>query len=234
MALRNILGLSAIMLSLAAGMFALGFWQLERMGEKEVLISDFEDSESLSLQESLESDQRFIRIHATGRFDDEKHVLLDNQVLNGRAGVHVLTPFTNFSGSTILVNRGWKPIPADRSSLPSVETPTVPVDISGILAPPPEHRQKLGDPDILKPDKWPQLVTYLDIDAVSQAMDKSLIDRVIWLDAADPNGFDGREWSPTTMKPIQHKAYAVQWFGLGIAALAIWLYLILRRKNENL
>jgi len=221
------------MLPLAAGMFALGMWQLQRTDEKEALISDFEDGVSQSLDESLDSEEQFTRIHATGRFDNEKHLLLDNKIFNGRAGVHVFTPFRTFSGTTILVNRGWKPIPADRSSLPTIETPTVPVDISGILAPPPENRQTLGEPDELQIDQWPQMVTYLVLDDAASALQIALADRVIWLDVQDPNGFEGRDWSPSIMKPEQHKAYAVQWFGLAITALAIWLYLVLRQRGKN-
>ena len=221
------------MLALAAGFSSLGWWQLQRMDEKEALISDFEDGEIQGLQTSLESEERFIRVHATGRFDTERHVLLDNQVFRGRAGVHVFTPFTTFNGTTILVNRGWKPMPADRSSLPEVGAPSVPVDISGVLAPPPEHRQRLGDPDVLKPDEWPQLVTYLDIKNVASALQADLPHRVVWLDAGDETGFEGREWSPSTMKPQQHKAYAVQWFGLATAALVIWVYVLIRQRGKN-
>lgn len=233
MAWRNILGLSILMLPLAAGFSALGCWQLQRADEKAALIEDFESGERQNLDDSLDGEERFVRVRATGRFDADKHILLDNRIYQGRAGAHVFTPFTTFNGTTILVNRGWKPIPPDRSTLPVIETPAVPVDISGVLAPPPEHRQRLGEPDILKTDEWPQLVTYLDIEQAATAMNLRLPNRVIWLDAGDSAGFEDREWSPSTMKPEQHKAYAVQWFGLAVAALVIWVILLMRQRGKN-
>lgn len=233
MAIRNIFRISALLLPLVLVMFALGWWQTQRMAEKVALTSEFEDAQYNSLDESLGNEARYTHINATGRFDTEKHIFLDNMIWNGRAGVHVFTPFRTFSGTTILVNRGWKPMAADRASLPAVWTPAVPVDIRGILAPPPEHRQKLGSPDALETGHWPQLVTYLDISTVAAALQTPLPDRVVWLDSEDPAGFEGRDWSPSTMTADHHQAYAIQWFALGAAALVFWLVLAWRARRGH-
>lgn len=225
---------SLVLIPLALVMAALGWWQLDRMKAKQSLQSSFNDATELGLDEAVQGDVPFARVSSNGRFDSERHILLDNQVLNGKAGVHVFTPFRTMNGTEILVNRGWKPMAPDRGSLPEIWTPTVPVRISGILAPPPEHRQKLGEPDELTRDDWPQLVTYLDIATASAALDATLPSWVIWLDPEDPNGFDGRDWAPAVMTPERHRAYAVQWFALAATALAILVVLSIRdRKNRH-
>ena len=233
MARRRTPAASLVLLPLALLMAVLGWWQVTRMEAKQALIDEFENAESVTLDEALESNTRFARISATGRFDTSRSIMLDNMVLKGRPGIHVYTPFTTFSGTTILVNRGWKPMAADRRSLPEVWTPAVPVGLRGILAPPPEHRQKLGEPDKLETDSWPQLVTYLDIPAASNALREDLPDYVVLLAADDPAGFEGRDWSPIVMKPDQHLAYAVQWFALAIVAFVISIYISFRARREG-
>lgn len=227
MAIRLLTRARNILIPVALLGFLLGWWQLQRMAEKEALIGDFEDRQVQTLKASLASERNFVRIRTTGQLDPNRHILLDNKIWKGRAGVHVFTPFTS-AGTTILVNRGWLLLPPDRSSLPGFDTPATPVTIEGILAPAPEHRQRLGEPDVLDSTHWPQLVTYLDIDNVEAALGTDLASRVIWLDDDDPNGFDGRDWSPVNMTPGHHRAYAVQWFALGLAALIFWLVLLRR------
>lgn len=224
---------SLVLLPLALLMAALGWWQIQRMEAKEALIQEFDDAPNLTLEEALRQENRFARISATGRFDTRRHVLLDNMILDGRAGVHVYTPFTTFSGTTILVNRGWKPMAADRRSLPEIWTPTVPVGIRGMLAPPPEHRQRLGEPDSLTTEGWPQLVTYLDLEAVAGALQEQLPGRIVRLAEDDPAGFEGRDWSPAVMTPERHLAYAVQWFALAVVALAVALALSFRARARS-
>ena len=228
MHIRKLAWSSVVMLPLAAGMAWLGVWQLDRMDEKRELEREFNSPEVLPLDAALETGRRFAPIRVTGRFDDEKHILLDNKVLRGRAGVHVFTPFQAFSGTTVLVNRGWKPLPADRSALPEIWTPSVPVALTGILAPPPEHRQRLGKDEEMDPGKWPQLVTYLDIDRAASALRMPLADRVVWLSPEHEAGFEGRDWSPAVTEPERHRAYAIQWFALSGTALVLWLVLITR------
>ena len=107
---------STIFLFALAALFAgLGNWQLERKAEKEALFEQFDNAPALGIGRALERNERFARIEAWGRFDTERHLLLDNRMFRGRAGVHVLTPFILGDGQVILVNRGWLPLPPDRS-----------------------------------------------------------------------------------------------------------------------
>ncbi len=225
--------ISSVMLPLAAVTAWLGFWQFERLEEKQKLLDEFHNAEVQPLDRALENSPRFARISTTGRFDSERHILLDNKIFNGRAGVHVFTPYHSFSGTTILVNRGWKPLPVDRSRLPEVWTPTVPMALDGIMAPPPEHRQKLGEADQLAIDRWPQLVTYLEIEDAAAALQIGLPDKVVWLSPDHEAGFEGRDWSPAVIGPERHQAYAIQWFALSATVLVIWLVIVVRAMSGN-
>jgi surfeit locus 1 family protein len=223
------LGLTIALFAIGLLFAWLGNWQLDRQQEKQLLFDQFEQAPLMSIEQALARDQGFSRVQAYGHFDAQRHVLLDNQILNGRAGVHVLTPFFLNDGTTILVNRGWLPMPPDRRTLPAVPTEAAERTIAGILRKPSTGGQRLGDPDVITPDQWPQLVTYLDLDSVAAALDAPLEEWLLQLEADDPAGFAGRQWKAAVMEPGVHRAYALQWFALMVATFIIWLTLGVRR-----
>jgi len=221
--------LSLILITLAALFLRLGMWQLDRRAEKEDLFARFATAPSLGLEQALANGQEFARIEAFGRYDATRHLLLDNRIWNGRAGVHALTPFQLSDGRWLLVNRGWLPLPPDRSSLPDVPTEPAARTIQGRLAAPPAAGPRLGEADVLVSDRWPQLLTYFDLDSAGAALNVPLQRWIVQLDADDPSGFGDRQWSPAVMEPAVHGAYAFQWMALATAALVIWVFLGLRR-----
>ena len=226
-------GSSVSLLAIALACLWLGNWQLQRREEKQTLFDQFENAPMLSIEEAVKQDKPFSRVQAYGRFDDTRHVLLDNKILNGRAGVHVLTPFTLENGATILVDRGWLPLAPDRRHLPPVPTGPSARIISGILKRPATDGPRLGNPDELVTDKWPQLVTYLELEIVSDALGTALLPWILQLDPADPGGFEGRQWKAAVMGPEVHAAYAFQWFALSLATMIIWLTLGFRRAQQQ-
>jgi cytochrome oxidase assembly protein ShyY1 len=204
---------------------SLGTWQTRRAAEKEALELEYQQAPLMSLKTAIAEQKRFSRVNITGHFDTERHLLLDNQVLRGRTGVFVFTPFYSQSGLVILVNRGWLPLPADRSSLPEIDTPAGEVSIDGILNTPPVPGKILGEADRLAKDSWPQLVTYLNIDDLSGALEQPIEAWVIQLSKADAAGFEGREWKAVYLSADRHGAYAFQWFALTLVTIIMWLYL---------
>lgn len=225
MIFRTSVKLTLLLLILALVFARLGYWQLQRKAEKETLFEEFVSAPVMSFEAALENGKRFARVDVTGRYDTERHILLDNRIFKGRAGVHVLTPFYASSGSVVLVNRGWLPLPPDRSYLPEVPTDDSLRTLSGRLNRLPTEGPRVGEADVLRPDNWPQLVTYFDQPPVEQAIGSSLEPWLVQLDADQATGFEGRQWKAAVMEPKVHGAYAVQWFGLMTAAIVIWFVL---------
>ena len=225
---------SLLMLVSFAG---LGKWQLERAAEKQERIERFSGAPEMQGLPEPDSASEFTQLEIRGRFNSHKHILADNQVLAGRVGVHVYSPFELPGGELILVNRGWLPLRADRRELPLVE-PVEPassqemITISGRLGPMPEPGRQLGEPGEINPEQWPQLLTYPDIDLIAAALNRPLYPWVLFLDEFSPGGFDGRHWKPVYMSPSKHRAYAFQWFALAITALFGWLLLAFRRGRQ--
>jgi surfeit locus 1 family protein len=237
MPFRPSLGLTLILVVLALLFLRLALWQLDRKAEKDALFERFAKAPELSIEQALDMEASFARVEAFGRYDGDRHLLLDNRIWKGRAGVHVLTPFTLGDGRTLLVNRGWLPLAADRQSLPEFATGGEARTLRGRLARPSTDGPRLGGDDVLEADRWPQLITYLDLEAAAAVLAVPLQPWILQLDAGDASGFEDRLWQPAVMAPEVHGAYAVQWLGLLTATVVIWILLGLRRganrRNEE-
>jgi cytochrome oxidase assembly protein ShyY1 len=225
--------LTLILITLAGVFLQLGLWQLDRKAEKTVLFERFENAPSMGIEQALAQQANLARVEAFGHYDEVRHVLLDNRIWNGRPGVQALTPFQLSDGRWLLVNRGWLPLPPDRLALPAVPTDAAARTIRGRLVAPGIDGPRLGEADVLVSDRWPQLVTYLELADVGAALRESLQPWIVQLDADDPSGFADRQWSAAVMEPAVHGAYAVQWLALCAATLIIWITLGLRRGRHR-
>lgn len=97
--------------------FALGTWQVFRLGWKTELIARFEDRlirDPLPLPPRIDpaviKDFDYRRVYATGRLRHDQEMLIGPRIHDGKNGYLVITPLEReTSGATILVNRGWIP-----------------------------------------------------------------------------------------------------------------------------
>ena len=106
--------------------FALGSWQVARLGWKTELIARFEDRlvrDPLPLPPSIDpaaiKDFDYRRVYATGIFRHDQEMLIGPRLNDGNDGYMVVTPlerqFEGYPGNTkILICRGW--IPKDKAS----------------------------------------------------------------------------------------------------------------------
>ena len=210
---------------------ALGRWQLDRAEQKAEIQLQFEQAPSFQVLPEAVKAPRFAHISLKGRFDPERHVLIDNQLLRGRPGVHVLTPFELDDGRWVLVNRGWLPLAPDRQVLPTVPTRSNSQVIGGKLDELYQPGRRIGAPDKVGQDHWPQLLTYPDMDDIAFALGTTLYPLTLLLDEAHSDGFEGRNWKPVNTGAAKHQARALQWFTFVIAALVIWIFLGFRRGS---
>lgn len=226
--------LTTLVLVLLACLFALlGTWQEKRAVEKAALEQQHRAAGALPLKTAMEQQSRFASIDVNGRYDTSRHILLDNQIWKGRAGVYVFTPFYTTGDKVILVNRGWLPLAPDRKTLPEIPTPQHEIILKGMLNTLPVPGRILGSADQLQQEQWPQLVTYLNLSDISGSLGVTLEDWVIQLSRSESSGFDGREWKPVFLSSSRHKGYAFQWFALVAACVAMWLFLGFRKSSGN-
>lgn len=226
-------------LAVASGFIRLGIWQLDRAEQKERILQSYATTTELQALEVSKDTPLYNRTSAEMVLLSQQ-LLLDNQILDGRVGVHVLTPTLLSPNKLLLINRGWLPISADRLTLPDAPLKQGQQRISGRLAPIPQVGLRLGQQPALNPNQWPQLITYADFDTIQttyrdvmQQVDLELLPFVLQLDLDNDNGFAGRNWSPVNFGPKKHLAYALQWFTLALAVIITWLIVSLKTERKK-
>lgn len=210
----------------------LALWQLDRAEEKQLLIDQWESAPAGALSDFAGLDH-FALASGVGRFDLQRHILLDNQTRNHQPGVHVITPFELDDGTLIMVNRGWQPWDRRSPAPPEFATPSGPVNISGRVSEPPRVGFQLGQPLPLNVESWPNLMTYYDTGLIAAALGRELTDRVLLLDPEHPAHLSGDAWPTVNMGPERHIGYAVQWVSIGSAVLFLWIFLSYRSLRRR-
>lgn len=210
--------------------WAAGNWQLDRAHEKERLKEVYErgaSSAALILSATPVEAQRllFRPIEATGEFVPRAAVFLDNKVLAGVTGYHVIMPL-RIAGSPkyVLVNRGWVAAGSDRTRLPDVWTPAASVTVVGIAVLPGRFLELSG----AQPGGpvWQNLTIeryrrrmQLDIHPVVIEQRNDLGDGLV------------RSWSGPDVGAARHYGYAVQWFSL--CGLIVFLYVFFHVRRDR-
>jgi surfeit locus 1 family protein len=220
-------------------LIALGIWQLGRAKDKEVLLAlqtqRMHDS-ALQLTAASSADPESLRyraVKAAGRYDAAHQFLIDNRILNGRAGYYVLTPFIiQNSGLAVLVNRGWIPVNADRSLLPDVTMAADAATVTGRINSFPAVGLKLAGAEI-PADGWPSVVQVAESAILAKRLGYALFDFQLEMDAGQPLGYV-REWKTATpMPPEKHRAYAFQWFGLALTLVILFIWLSCKKNTDE-
>lgn len=220
-------------LCLVLGFSALGNWQWGRGLEKQAMLdaADAARSESPWPLSAATQPGGVNRAAGGGRFLDTPPLWLDNQRRGARVGVRLYCAFQPHSGTPLLVDLGWLPLPGDRR-LPREACPTGPADLSGLLAPPPAVGLRLGGGLESRDGGQRWLALHLEPDNVARAWQlPALAPRVLRLDPALPLGHErDLEVLANTLPPEKHRGYAIQWFGLAFATLVVILLLWFRKR----
>ncbi|MCP4409547.1 MAG: SURF1 family protein [Gammaproteobacteria bacterium] len=224
--------------SLLVLFLSLGNWQLDRADEKRTILQTYQQriqqtAGELSLPIIEPEQWRYRKVRLSGRFDNERQLLLDNQVSRGQVGLNVLTPFKlRYQEQIVLIDRGWLPLGNDRSQLPDIKVTAEVVTLEGTIYTPYKKGLRLGELDERNAHSWPRLIQYLDFDEISQRLGYPIAPLTIRLDPASSLGYH-REWPPIPITPDTHTAYAIQWFTLAGVLIIIYLTLSLKRNNAS-
>lgn len=222
---------SLLVALLLPALLGLGFWQLSRAEDKRALLAQFEarrQAEPLALAElAAAGAPAWQRVRLHGRFDAEHSLLLDNRTRTGRPGVELLQPFRDDGGQWLLVNRGWLPWP-DRRVPPVFATPDEALALTAWV-----YRSP-GNPFLLKHsagDGWPRLVNRVDAAALWHELGRAGLPVELRLEpGAAAYAVD---WPLLAMAPEKHLGYALQWFALAAALLALFVYLGIHSARET-
>lgn len=219
----------------------LGVWQLSRAAQKEALQSALDsravlpalDASSLAGHVDDAPAQHYRRVVLRGRWQADRTVFLDNRQMGGRPGFYVVTPLQlEHAHGAVLVQRGWSPRDmADRTRVPEVVSPPGPVEIEGLIAPPPGRLYEFSG------EASGAIRQNLELDAF--ARETGLVLRpmsVLQLDSPSSAG-DGlaRQWPKPAVDVHKHYGYAFQWFALAalIAGLYVWFQLVRPRFQRS-
>lgn len=219
-------------------MISLGFWQLDREEQKQQLLEQQQRQRQQSPVPVVQVDWSrggalaFLPVRASGRYDNDHSFLLDNRVRDGQVGYEVLTPFDT-GQRTLLVNRGWIPLGGTRQQLPDVPVSPGEVLIRGSVHVPEGEPLLLSDVRDPLGDRWPRRIQSVDIEAVEQALDRSVVLPYVVRLASQAPGALRADWAVDTIQPATHRGYAVQWFAMSAALLVLFLYSSFHRKERQ-
>ncbi|MGB5614419.1 MAG: SURF1 family protein [Sedimenticolaceae bacterium] len=220
-------------------LLGLGYWQTERAGAKQDLVEQRAMTElvaplALDRHTRLSDEDRYRPAEVRGRYVAEQQWLLDNRIYRGQPGYHVFTPFIieGDERPAILVNRGWVAVGASRDFLPALPVPEQQVALSGRLDSPASVGLVIGEVPLNSvADKV--VVQSLDIAALGAERDMALLRYALVVDDGQAGGLQ-YDWSPIPeMGPEKHLGYAVQWFGLAVALLIIYVGVNTRRDGGD-
>jgi len=219
--IATVIAFSAIVI-----MLSLGFWQLERKVEKDERLESIKiakQSENITMQQAFSDIEAFQDYVVTANGQPiEKYFYIDNKIVEGRAGFHVLVPYKTDS-SVVMLNLGWLAATGLRSELPKFKLPAFD-KVQGILYIPLNNR--LVSETNTQYGEFPALLQQVDLAEISKHLNIDVLPAVLRL-LPEQSDFS-REWKPVVMSPDKHLGYAVQWFGLAVAGLTVYLLSVVK------
>ncbi|MEO0997089.1 MAG: SURF1 family protein [Pseudomonadota bacterium] len=215
----------------AAGLAALGFWQLDRADHKRELLHAYEarGGDPLDIA-TADAGERFTAVAASGRYDAGRQILIDNMVAAGRNGFFVITPLGLDDGTTVLVNRGWVPQDPARLQLPDIAVSAERRGIEGLSGALPVAGLDLGEPAAAT--GWPRVAQFPSFADIERMLGGEVRRPLILLAPDQPDGYR-RQWRPTGMTAERHVGYAVQWFALAATAMILFLVIGFRKTTRQ-
>ncbi len=214
---------TVFMLTMLATLLYLGFWQIERLGEKETLLARIDErlsAEPVTLPLSMldASSWEYRRVQVTGTFNHARELYVFILGPTGGAGYHVYTPLVRDNASTVIINRGW--VPADKKD-PATRTEgqlTGPQSLVGLV-----RIDRIAAPFQPPNDAAANIWFSPTIKEMAAAMDLKIVAPVfVDLDKTPILGGWPQGGVTRINIPNNHFEYALTWFGLALALLGVF------------
>ncbi len=227
-----------LMLALAATCAWLGSWQMQRLAEKEALITAVDSRLDATPVPVPPADQwdsldlealNFQPVSLTGAFRYNQTVTVFTSLANARGpasgpGYWVVTPFVLADGGTIFVNRGFVPQDFQEAAVTDGQGDDSQVTISGLLRPAEAAGMMTPGPNTSDRIEWVR-----DPQRLAAMVDPALAPFApFYVDLpAGPAGELPQGGETVVEFPNNHLGYAYTWYGFAIVAvvmLGFWLW----------
>jgi surfeit locus 1 family protein len=215
-------------------LLGLGTWQVQRLAWKEGLIAGRNvalAAAPVPLPKTL-GEARALEFHpvrAEGQFLNEHELYLNAQAFSGDQGFHVVTPFRLSDGRIIFIDRGF--VPTARQAPSSREAGQIAgaTGVTGLLRLP-------EPPGYFTPANEVQKNSWFSIDLPAMAQAAGVGSALPFYVDADktPNQGGWPQGGQTiTDLPNNHLQYAITWYALAVALIAIYIRFAIRRRRSN-
>ena len=222
------------------GFVVLGFWQIDRADQKNVLNSNYTDRQqeaTIVLDKNNVIDEKLSllwrKVEFKGSFINKQNIILDNQIFNQIAGFNIITPFKiKGSDSLVLVNRGWHPNLKNRETLPIINEISGERLLQGHIASFPVSGIKLGKNNIETLNSQIFRFQRLDAAELNYFFSAKIMPYMIYLDPIIDKELYGNFKLPAPDSQKNY-GYAFQWFAFAITLLIIFIRLSMKRKSNG-
>lgn len=213
-----------------AVLLGLGTWQVQRLAWKQDVLAKIDErstGEAVPLPEDIDNPELFDfqRVSVSGIYFHEMSIHVAPRTLDGRAGVHVVTPLQMPSGAVVLVNRGfalndWEP--------GRLDNPKGLTTFSGIARAPEEK-------SIMTPDNHPEKDEWywIDVDAIAEhyGLNNMLPVIVYASELANPGVYPVGGQAQIDI-PNNHLQYAIFWYGMALVMGFVFILYHYRRDDD--
>jgi len=218
----------------------LGVWQLSRAAEKIALQTALDTrghlaplgNAELAREPGQAEAQHYRPTIVRGQWVAGHTVFLENRQMNGRPGFFVVTPLRLEGRSdSVLVQRGWAPRDMrDRTLLPRIDEPSGPIEVHGLIAPPPSRLFEFSTAQA------GTIRQNLDLAAFSAEIHLPLAPVSVQQNDSAATAGDAllRQWPHPAVDVHKHYGYAFQWFAMSalMAGLYVWFQLVRPRLRR--
>ena len=227
---RPTLWASVIAAPAFVALLALGTWQVQRLEWKTELIDARAAAlglppAALPIEEARLEGFDYRRVSITGRFLHDAEFYLVPRMLEGRAGLHVVTPFERQEGAIVLVDRGWVPAAARDPQARAEGQVAGSVTVTGVARTTSPHNAFTPENDA-GDNEW----FWIDIPAMAAHAGIAL--QPIFVEAAaaaHPGALPVGGRTRTALRN-NHLGYAITWYALAAALAAIYTIYHYRRR----
>ncbi|MCC2617007.1 SURF1 family protein [Aestuariibacter halophilus] len=214
-------------------MFTLGVWQLNRAEQKQqrlAHIATVSQQQGISPTQALsQPDWRDMPVIVDGQWLDP-WFLIDNKLHRGQPGYYVVRLLDSTEG-VIAVNLGWIAAPRQRDVLPTLPQADPLLPLTGVAWQVTDNPMIRETATVSAEPEWPVRLQQIDLAVMGKWAGLPLMPLVVLSDARDNSPYV-REWQPVVMPPEKHIAYAIQWFGMALACMVVFVVAV-RRKNRQ-